>query len=259
MVPHTMAYHTYYALIAILLVQHVLGHKHVSHSGPLQNVVALPTLAINNVPAAVRQHWIRRANAAVAELVSPCPVSAFGSVIVNHTASTSGELVCIGVNSQENGDPILHGEISAIQNCSAILTDPAGAFKLNAAEAQAAFAGLSLYTNAESCPMASTSVLFLSRSIRGTLTCASAIRFAGFREYIYGTSIETLVELGFVQIRVPSIEIFRQSFDLPHPARLLGGVLTNETDPLFSWQFNPEFPCPAGCARGNGSTMCLPI
>ncbi|OSD01810.1 cytidine deaminase-like protein [Trametes coccinea BRFM310] len=239
---HTMAYHAYYALIAILLVQHVLGHKHVSHSGPLQNVVALPTLAINNVPAAVRQHWIRRANAAVAELVSPCPVSAFGSVIVNHTASTSGELVCIGVNSKENGDPILHGEISAIQNCSAILTDPAGAFKLNTTEAQAAFAGLSLYTNAESCPM-----------------CASAIRFAGFREYIYGTSIETLVELGFVQIRVPSIEIFRQSFDLPHPARLLGGVLTNETDPLFSWQFNPDFPCPAGCARGNGSTMCLPI
>ncbi|KAI9063432.1 cytidine deaminase-like protein [Trametes sanguinea] len=236
-----MAYRYYFALIAILIIQQVSGHKH-AHPGPLQNVVGIPGLVVNNVPVAVRQHWIRQANAAMAELVSPCPVSAFASVIVNHTASTSGELVCIGVNSKEKGDPILHGEISAIQNCSAILTDPAGPFKLNVTEARAAFADLSLYTNAESCPM-----------------CASAIRFAGFREYIYGTSIETLIELGFTQIRVPSIEIFRQSFDLPHPARLIGGVLTEETDLLFSWQFNPDFPCPAGCARGNGSTMCLPV
>ncbi|KAI8984994.1 cytidine deaminase-like protein [Trametes punicea] len=230
------------ALLLALVVRHASGlhrHTHVQ-SAPVQDVLAFPTLSINSVPAAVRERWMRRANAALAELVSPCTFSAFASVIVNHTASTSGELVCIGVNSSgQKGDPVLHGEIAAIQNCTAVLTDPAGPYKLTPSEALAAFADLSLYTNAESCPM-----------------CASAIRWAGFREYIYGTSIETLIERGWGQIRVPSIEIFRQSFDLPHPARLIGGILTNETDPHFSWQFNPEFPCPAGCARENST--CLP-
>ncbi len=87
--------------------------------------------------------------------------------------------------------------------------------------------------------------------------CASAVRWTGFREYIYGTSIEALIQQGWGQIRVPSIEIFRQSFDLPNQARLLGGVLTNETDPLFFWQFNPDAPCPTGCARANGT--CHPL
>ncbi|KAJ7203763.1 hypothetical protein GGX14DRAFT_647871 [Mycena pura] len=108
------------------------------------------------------------------------------------------------------------------------------------ADAIRAFTELSLYTNAESCPM-----------------CASAIRWAGFREYIYGTSIQTLIEGGQAQIRVASLEIFRQSFDLPNPARLIGEVLTNETDPYLLWQNNPAAPCPAGCSRSvNGS--CTP-
>ncbi|KAJ7727223.1 hypothetical protein B0H16DRAFT_1735264 [Mycena metata] len=69
--------------------------------------------------------------------------------------------------------------MAAIQNCSAILTDPAGPYNLSVARALDAFAEPSLYTNAESCPM-----------------CASAIRFSGFREYIYGTSIDTLIQQG---------------------------------------------------------------
>ena len=89
--------------------------------------------------------------------------------------------------------------------------------------------------------------------------CTSAIRLSGFREYIYGTSMQTLIEQGWAQIRVPSIDIFRQSFDLPTSVRLLGEVLTNETDPLFFWQFNPDFPCPEGCARANSSGTCRPV
>lgn len=69
--------------------------------------------------------------------------------------------------------------MAAITNCTAILTDPAGKYRLNASQALAAFEDLSLYTNAESCPM-----------------CASAIRWAGFREYIYGTSINALTVHG---------------------------------------------------------------
>lgn len=45
------------------------------------------------------------------------------------------------------------GEIAAITNCTAILTDPQGEFRLTPVEAQNAFSDLSLYSNAESCPM----------------------------------------------------------------------------------------------------------
>ncbi|KAJ7876564.1 cytidine deaminase-like protein, partial [Mycena leptocephala] len=165
------------------------------------------------------------------------------SVIVNHTVPGLGELVCTGGNTKgQTGDPTLHGEIAAIRNCSAILTDPSGPYKLSPAEALDAFTQLSLYTNAESCSM-----------------CASAIRWAGFREYIYGTSIETLVQQGWGQIRIPSLEVFKRSFELPDPARLIGEVLTNETDPYLVWQFNPNYPCPVGCARSGNSTSCTPI
>lgn len=53
--------------------------------------------------------------------------------------------------------------MAAISNCSSILTDPNGPYNLTASEAEDAFSQLSLYTNAESCPM-----------------CASAIRWAGY-------------------------------------------------------------------------------
>lgn len=86
--------------------------------------------------------------------------------------------------------------------------------------------------------------------------CASAIRWAGFKEYIYGTTIDYLIEKGWGQIRVASFEIFEKSMDLPNPSRLIAAVLTNETDPYFSWQFDPTQSCPTGCARINGTGSC---
>ncbi|TBU50504.1 cytidine deaminase-like protein [Dichomitus squalens] len=214
-----------------------LGHILLRLAAFRSSVIANPTLSINNIPFSTRAHWMRVANAALADIKSPCPASAFATVIVNHSAAGLGELVCIGVNSaMTTGNPTMHGEMAAIQNCTSIMTDPDGPFKFTPSRAEAAFTELSLYTNAESCPM-----------------CASAIRWSGFREYIYGTSIDSLIEQGWDQIRVPSISIFGQSFDLPTQARLLGGVLTNETDPLFFWRFNPDFPCPTGCARIAGT------
>ena len=82
-------------------------------------------------------------------------------------------------NDMEADDGNDTGEIAAIANCTSILTDPTGRYNFTASQAQSAFSSLSLYTNAESCPM-----------------CASAIRWAGFKEYIYGTSIDTLVQRG---------------------------------------------------------------
>jgi tRNA(Arg) A34 adenosine deaminase TadA len=183
---------------------------------------------------------MRRANAALAELSSPCPFAAFSSVIVNHTDPSSiGEEICIGVNSNSaQGNPTLHGEIAAINNCSAELQGPR--FNMSAAEALTAMQSLSLYTNAESCPM-----------------CASAIRWAGFREYIYGTSIDYLIEKGWGQIRISSLEVFQESFDLPTQSRLIADVLRNETDVYFAWQFDPTAPCPEGCARGGESGSCV--
>lgn len=153
--------------------------------------------------------------------------------------------------------------MAAIKNCTAILTDPNGRFNLTASEAEAAFTDLTLYTNAESCPMVSiASQLHCELAARVFHAddhcygkCASGIRWAGFREYIYGTSIDRLIEKGWGQIRIPSIDVFQASFDLPNAARLIGNLLVNETDPLFLWQYDPLYPCPSGCSRsGDGST-----
>jgi len=229
-----------------------LHHSHDSYQAPIGD----PTLKINGIAPSTRTHWMRQANMA---LGAPCPFAAFGAVIVNHTANSGlGELVCTGANSNSiTGNPIMHGkwlenlpiyeslkrksltlqgEMAAITNCSTILTDPKGKYKLTPSQALNAFADLSLYTNAESCPM-----------------CASAIRWAGFREYIYRTSIDTLIEKGWGQIRISSIDVVAQSFDLSKPTRLLGEVLANETDPYFLWQFDPSYKCPSGCKRVEGS------
>ncbi|KAJ6020660.1 guanine deaminase [Penicillium herquei] len=207
----------------------------------IQQVLAEQPLMINGVTFETRAHWMRLANQALGELSgSPCPFAAFGTVIVNHTDSDVGELICMGVNeNSKTGNPSSHGEIAAITNCTNILTDPNGTFRLTATEAEAAFADLSLYTNAESCPM-----------------CASAIRWAGFREYIYGTSISRLIEKGWGQIRIASIDVFEASFDLPYSSRLIGNVLTNETDPYFLWQYDPTYLCPQGCSRTENGKIC---
>ncbi|KAI1461024.1 cytosine deaminase [Annulohypoxylon moriforme] len=224
-------------LLAVLFcLSPVFCHDdHHFHSRSQQTLISDPTLSINGVSFSTRAYWMRQANLALGR---PCPYAAFGSVIVNHTSGSGlGELVCTGANSGSlTGNPTLHGEMSAIANCTRILTDPSGPYKLSPSEASAAFSSLSLYTNAESCPM-----------------CASAIRWAGFREYVYGTTIDTLIAKGWGQIRIPSVEVFQQSFDLPHSSRLIAGVLTNETDPYFFWQNDPSYPCPKGCSRVGGT------
>ncbi|KAK0620514.1 cytidine deaminase-like protein [Immersiella caudata] len=217
--------------VAGLSNAHPHGHEaRATHQAPIGD----PKLSINGIPFSTRAHWMRQANLA---LNAPCPFAAFGSVIVNHTAPGLGALVCTGANSNSaTGNPTLHGEMAAINNCSSILTDPTGPYKFTSSQALAAFSQLTLYTNAESCPM-----------------CASAIRWAGFKEYVYGTSIDTLIKKGWGQIRISSLDIVAQSFDLGKPTRLIGEVLTEETDGFFNWQFDPEQGCPEGCGRVNGT------
>jgi len=258
---YPMRVHLAYAASILETLHAVVAYDHCSspyhRRAEKQLPLSEPALTINGISYDTRAYWMRQANDA---LGTPCPFAAFGTVIVNHTDSSErGSLVCTGANgNSETGNPTLHGillavlcasqatvcadvpigEMAAITNCSTIMTDPAGPYKLSPAAALAAFADLTLYTNAESCPM-----------------CASAIRWAGFREYVYGTSIDTLVEKGWGQIRISSMEVFSQSFDLPYQSRLIGNVLTNETDPYFMWQFDSSYPCPEGCGRIKGSCV----
>lgn len=196
------------------------------------------------IPLSTREHWMRRANQALFDLTSsPCPFAAFGSVIVNHTDTSSsplGRFICAGVNSgRSRGNPTLHGEMDAINRCSEVLQSPP--FDLAPKAAMLAFRDLTLYTNAEPCPM-----------------CAGAIRWAGFRECVYGTSIETLIRLGWTQIEVSSREIFARSGLLSTTTTLIPDVLTAETDPLFSWQFDAKAPCPYSCVRDDADA-CVPV
>ena len=80
---------------------------------PLQIADASAVVTKDPVPYSTRAHWMRKANEALSLLSSPCPIQAFGTVIVNHTKTTEdglGELVCIGINQiNEVGNPTLHG------------------------------------------------------------------------------------------------------------------------------------------------------
>ncbi|KAK5707969.1 hypothetical protein LTR97_000508 [Elasticomyces elasticus] len=182
-----------------------------------------------------REHWMQQAIQALYDLKSPCPFEAFGTVIVNHTAKED-DLICIGANAISSGNPTLHGEIAAINNCTAVLTDPTGRYRLSSAETLEAYKSLTLYTTAEPCPM-----------------CAAAVRWTGFRECVFGTSISTLGKYGWTQIDFTSQELFEHTTGLKTKTNLVGGVLGEETDRLFAWQFNPSARCPVGCERNDGS------
>lgn len=218
--------------VALASIQHHDAHD--------QHVFPSNEEATDWLPYDIRAFWMRRANEA---LLSPCPFEAFGTVIVNHTRPNDiGDLICIGANNIQSGNPTLHGEIAGINNCSAVLTDPQGHWKYTPAEAAAAFHDLTLYTNAEPCPM-----------------CAAAIRWAGFRELVYGTSIPALIAKSWPQMRLRASEVFDQSKDLQHKTRLIENVLSNETDPYFAWQFDEESACPPGCSRVNNDLgRCSP-
>ncbi|KAK2779582.1 cytidine and deoxycytidylate deaminase zinc-binding region [Colletotrichum kahawae] len=108
----------------------------------------------------------------------------------------------------------LHGEISAINACTAKFTEQG----MTPTEIYAAWGDLSIYTNAESCPM---------------------------HNYNVGWGVMTL----------SSYDVFQQSRQLPgYQTSMIGQILTNETDPLFSWQYNASAPCPNECFRVPSAT-----
>ncbi|EFQ32122.1 cytidine and deoxycytidylate deaminase zinc-binding region [Colletotrichum graminicola] len=193
-------------------------------------------LTVNSIPAEKRVEYMRKTNEALYRQSGPCPFAAFGAIIVNHT---SDEVVCEGANFR-TGDPTIHGEISAINACTAKVTKQG----MTPTEIFAAWGDLSIYTNAESCPM-----------------CASAIRWAGFKEYVYGTTIQHNYNVGWGVMTLSNYDVFQQSRQLPgYQTVMTGQILTNETDPLFSRQYNASAPCPNECFRvpsaARGGSTC---
>lgn len=129
-------------------------------------------------------------------LKSPC--YPFGAVIVNRD---SGVIVAEGYN-QSSANPVLHGEIVAINQCAA-LHKPKD------------WRGLDLYTTAEPCPM-----------------CQSAIIWAGIGRVYYGASIPYLQALGWWQIDLRAqaliaLATFRK-------VEIIGGILEQECNALYT-------------------------
>lgn len=142
------------SLLVLTLIHLTRGSKPPSHS----HSKPPDPEDTDTIPFSTRAHWIRRTNAALSTLYSPCPFAAFGTVIVNHTSTSNpnanalGEIVCMSVNqNQQTGNPILHGEMAAINTCSAVLE----ARGWSPGEIGGAWRELSLYSNGEPCSMVS--------------------------------------------------------------------------------------------------------
>jgi hypothetical protein len=99
-----------YPLSILALV--LLALIHTTHGNGDGQISATPHSS-DAIPYETRVYWMRRAISALAELDSPCPFAAFGSVVVNHTDTSDpkGKLVCMGVNQAAHvGNPTLHGQ-----------------------------------------------------------------------------------------------------------------------------------------------------
>ena len=124
------------------------------------------------------------------------PQYPFGCVIVDER----GDIAAEGIN-RGHENPILHGEIDAINECVRNLS-------------RKDWSHLTLYTTAEPCPM-----------------CMSAILWAGIGSVVFGTSIQTLIKLGWKQIEIPSSEVVARSWN--RDVAIVGGVLERQCDRLF--------------------------
>lgn len=130
------------------------------------------------------------------EIAKANPEHPFGAVIADNEAET---VFAEGVNrSSEN--PIMHGEIDAINNCAATGSND--------------WQRLTLYSTAEPCPM-----------------CMSAILWSGISCVVFGTSIPTLKQLGWDQIDIRADDVIAKSHR--PDCRLIPAVLGADCDSLF--------------------------
>lgn len=127
------------------------------------------------------------------------PKAPFAAMIVHNQ---TGKEICRGIN-KTSINPMFHGEIDAINNC----VNQIGNKNIN-------WKDYNLITTAEPCPM-----------------CQGAIIWSGITKVVYGTSINSLVDLGWNQIKINSQELTNKSNF--NKVEITGGILKEETDLLF--------------------------
>lgn len=158
-----------------------------------RSVTFAPAAALSAEERTRHERYMKLALDALAD----APAGPFAAVIVDRH---SGEVVCQGVG-QHRENPILHGEIVAINACARITP-------------KVAWRDLALYSTAEPCPM-----------------CMSAIVWLRIPELVYATSIEELAKLGINQIRLDSPTVAAAA---PfYSGRIVGGVLKEDADQLY--------------------------
>ncbi|MEM9294653.1 MAG: nucleoside deaminase [Planctomycetota bacterium] len=137
--------------------------------------------------------WMREAIASARDN----PAAPFGAVLVDPVAE---RVVATGCNDAQR-DPTLHGEVDCIRNA------------WSACAPEVRERGW-LYTTAEPCPM-----------------CMSACAWAQLAGVVFGTSIPTLIRLGWYQIDLRAREVAAHSGWSAD--RVVAGVLETECDALF--------------------------
>jgi tRNA(adenine34) deaminase len=145
------------------------------------------------VPRSTHERFMRRAIAQA----RANPAFPFGAVIVRHG---DGQVMAEAVN-QGHRVPTLHGEVAAIH----AYTERHG---------HRGWAEMVLYTTGEPCPM-----------------CMGAIVWAGLGGVVWGTSIATLKRVGLDQIAIAAPAVAAAATFWR--GAMLGGVLAEETDPMF--------------------------
>jgi tRNA(adenine34) deaminase len=143
--------------------------------------------------ASMHERYMRRA----IEIALRKPEAPFGAPLLDRQ---TGQIVAEGRNRwQEN--PTWHGEMDAINRCAA---ENFGVI----------WSDLRLHTTAEPC-----------------CRCQGAILWAGIPEVVFGTSIRTLMRLGWNQIDIRAEEVARRT---PFSAcMLIGRILERDCDALF--------------------------
>jgi tRNA(adenine34) deaminase len=152
------------------------------------------SLTLSAIPLQIHEQAMRLAIAAARHN----PFFPFGAVIVR---AADRQIMATGVNNG-SANPIFHGEIVAINDYISRYGNQG-------------WEEVILYTTGEPCPM-----------------CMSALTWAQVGGVVYGTSIETLRQVGIDQILLPAAAVI--SAALFYRGELLGEVLASETDALFA-------------------------
>ncbi len=124
----------------------------------------------------------------------------FGALLLDHR---EGEVLATAVNRSYR-NPVAHGELEVIHLAA------------KKARGDVRWQDCTLYTTAEPCAM-----------------CISGILWAGIPRVVYGTSVASLHEMGYRQIRLHASEVVDKA--APQlSTELIGGVLESECDALFA-------------------------